>query len=60
MTTYFEQIRQLIYFEFNCFKDISNCFDYYWNKEVNPQKSDTADKFGLSHTSWDFQTISKE
>lgn len=36
MTTYFEGIRQMIFYEFKVFEDIYQCFDYYWNKEIKP------------------------
>lgn len=43
MTTYFEGIRQLIFYKFKAFEDIYACFEYYWNKEMNPMKQLTVD-----------------
>lgn len=58
MTTYFKEIREMIYFEWTAFKDIYTCFDYYFNRDLKPSNSnETMDKFGLSYASWDFKII---
>ena len=46
MTTYFEEIRKIIYFEASAFKDIYACFDFYFNKDMVPKKMDNFDKLG--------------
>ncbi|KAM3134604.1 hypothetical protein pb186bvf_013246 [Paramecium bursaria] len=60
MTTYFEGIRQLIYFKFNAFQDIYNCFEYFWTKELQPTKQMSLENFGQSHAAWDFQILKQE
>ncbi|CAD8090520.1 unnamed protein product [Paramecium primaurelia] len=60
MTTYFEGIRQLIYYKFNQFGDILKCFDYYWTKEINPQQLNQIDQFSQSRAAWDFQILQSE
>ncbi|KAL4489170.1 hypothetical protein ABPG73_005657 [Tetrahymena malaccensis] len=60
ITTYNESIRNMIYFQFNAFKDIYNCFEYYAQRELTPLKNETVDKLGLSTAAWDFKIMQKE
>lgn len=60
MTSFFEEIREMIYFQLSAYKDIYAAFDFYLNKILNPKKDDVIDKLGLSYASWDFQIIQKE
>ena len=60
MTSFFEEIREMVYFQLSAYKDIYAAFDFYLNKDLNPKKSDIIDKLGLSYASWDFHIIQKE
>ena len=59
MTTFIEDIRKLIYFDFKGMKDIYDCFCYYSTKELS-NKNNNIDQMGVTMTGWDFKIMKQE
>lgn len=60
MTSYFEEIREMIYFEEAAYKDIYSCFDFYFSQDLAKKKNNMPDKLGISYAAWDLKLIQKE
>lgn len=60
ITSFIEDIRRMIYINLNAFKDIYLCFDYYVQRELDPQKTNAIEQMNVTQTGWDFKAMQKE
>lgn len=58
MTSYLSDIRSQLYFDFEAWQDIYECFEYYAGRELSGKNE--VEKMGLSMAAWDYQHIKKE
>lgn len=57
MTSYFSDIRNQLYFDFDSWPDIFTCFEHYANSELKGKSE--VDKMGVSMAAWDYQAMRK-